>query len=202
MEGGSLYSSGVYTASVTLNKTTAQLAASGLASTTLAAISGKFVTGADYIDSQLATAAGRERLSNYSFSSAKFATDQGEMYIITARGVAPFEPKINVSVSQAKIKESGKSASFILTLGKVATDELIVKYSLSGTAKRKTDYTGPGSKGYVEIPKGVKTFSIPIRPLDDEVDEKAETVVLKLLRNDGYKRGATSTATITITDND
>lgn len=202
VEGGSLYSSGEYTASFTTNHPAGDLAASGLDSATLDAISGKFVTGADYIDSELATAEGRDRLSNYSFSANTYPTDQGNMYLVTAGGFTPDVPTLHVSVTRDTIKEGGKVSAIVLKLNKPATDELIVRYTLAGKARIKSDYTGPSAKLFVEIPKGKTTFRIPVRPVDDKSREPVEDLVFKLSKNDGYKIGRKKAAGIRIKDND
>lgn len=202
VEGGGLYSSGDYTASFTLTYPAADLAEQGLTAESLNAIQGKFVTGKDFIDSELATAEGRERLSNYSFSSASYPTHQGAVYLITAGGFTPKEPILNVSTPDDIIREGGKATSIILKLKKAATDELIVRYTLEGKAKIKSDYTGPPAVRYVEIPKGRTTFRIPVRPVDDNLEEATENLVFELSKNDGYRIGANKSVTIRIKDND
>ena len=203
VEGGSLYSSGEYTGSFTFNRTTAELAESGLDAATLSAIAGKFVIGADYIDSELATPEGRERHSNYSFVTSKsYTTDQGRVYLVTAGGFTPDVPTINVSMAKSPIREGGRPSAIILKLNKPASDELIVRFTQGGTAKFKTDYTGPPAKRFVMIPKGKTTFRIPVRPLEDGIKEAAEDFVFRLAKNDGYKIGQKKAATIRIQDND
>lgn len=202
IEGGSLYSSGTYTASFTFNYPAAELATRGLDATTLNTISGKFVTGADYINSELATVEGRDRLSNYSFSAAVYPTDQGNVYIVTAGGFTPKVPTINVSVTRTTIQEGGQRSAIVLNLNRAAADELIVRYTLDGTAKLKDDYTGPAATRTLEIPKGITTIHIPVRPVDDQAKELAETLIFQLAKNDGYRMGSVKTATIRINDND
>jgi hypothetical protein len=202
VEGGGLYSSGEYSASFTQTKTAAELAGSGLDAGTLDTITGKFITGADYIDSELATAEGRDRLANYSFSKTGYTTDLGRVYIITAGGFTPKVPKINVSVTKSSAKEGGKPVNIELKLSEAATDELIVRFALAGSAKFKTDYTGPSAEYFVEIPKGKTTFRIPVRPVDDKLKESTETLTFQLVKNDGYKIGKDKSVTVRIKDND
>ena len=87
-------------------------------------------------------------------------------------------------------------------LSKASTDEIILRYTLGGTAKIKADYTGPKAVRYVEIPKGKTTFRIPVRPVDDMFKESSETLVFQLAKNDGYKIGLKKTVTFSINDND
>lgn len=202
VEGGGLYSSGDYVASFTLTHPAADLAEQGLTAASLDAIEGKFVTGSDFIDSELATAEGRERLSNYSFSSARYPTDMGNVYLVTAGGFKPKEPLLNVSVTDDTIREGGKQTAIVLTLKKAATDELIVRYTLGGRAKLNDDYKGPAAERYVEIPKGRTTFRIPVRPVDDKTAEDTEKLIFELAKNDGYRIGTSKSVTIRIKDND
>lgn len=203
IEYGSLYSSGNYTATVTRNYPTDELATRGLSATSLTAIAGKFVIDSKFIDSELATAEGRERLSNYSFSSASYPIeDFGSVYIVTAGGTTPKVPTINVSAAKTKLREGGKDSAIEIKLSRAAKDELILRYTLAGTAKIKADYTGPKAVRYVEIPKGKTTFRIPVRPIDDMRKEPTEKLVFQLAKNDGYKIGTQKTVTFTITDND
>jgi hypothetical protein len=202
VEGGSLYSSGAYTASFTQTHPASELATLGLDATSLQAISGKFVTGKEYIDSELATAEGRDRLANYTFSKTSYPTDRGTVYLVTPGGFTPKVPTLNVTVAKTSIREGGQPTAFVITLSKAAADELIVRYTLGGTAKIRTDYTGPKAARFVEIPKGVRTFTIPVRPADDTVKESSESLIFQLAKNDGYKIGAKKSVTIRITDND
>ena len=202
IEGGGLYSSGEYSASFSRTSPATDLAAQGLDAASLLAISGKFVTGADYIDSELATATGRDRLANYSFSKTSYPTDNGRVYLVTAGGFTPTVPTINVSVSQAAIREGGPPTSIVLKLNQAATDELIVRFALGGTAKIKNDYTGPAATRFVEIPKGKTTFRIPVRPVNDKTKETVETLYFQLVKNDGYKIGSKKSVKLRIKDND
>jgi hypothetical protein len=77
---------------------------------------------------------------------------------------------------------------------------LTVFYSVAGTATSGSDY---GSlTGSVIIPGGSKSATLIVAPIDDDLIEVAETVVVTLSPASAYAVGAANSATVTITDND
>jgi hypothetical protein len=77
---------------------------------------------------------------------------------------------------------------------------MVVYYSVSGTASSE-DYT-PALPDSVVIADGNTSTTITITPVDDELVEGNETVILTLGSGTGYSVGSPSSATITIADND
>ncbi len=77
---------------------------------------------------------------------------------------------------------------------------LAVNYTLSGSAINGTDYTAlPGS---VVIPAGLDSAPFFASAIDDALVEGGETVVATLSPSPAYSPGASTTGTVTITDND
>ncbi|MFB2878171.1 SdiA-regulated domain-containing protein [Floridanema aerugineum] len=82
------------------------------------------------------------------------------------------------------------------------TNSLTVTYTISGTASTG-DYT-PTLTGAVEIPAGQSFVDFSITPVDDATFEGSETLTLTLASSTNYALDApaTTTATVTIADND
>jgi len=85
-------------------------------------------------------------------------------------------------------------------------NELTVFYSLHGTAQNGSDYeTLPGS---ITIPAGRRTARIVVKPINDELEERIETVVLELQSDPSlgpvarYLVGRPGRAAAIIVDND
>lgn len=73
-----------------------------------------------------------------------------------------------------------------------------VYFQLSGNAVNGSDYEQIDSP--LVIPAGFTSITVPIVPIDDEVQEYRETVKLTLLNVPGATIGAASTATISLVD--
>ncbi|MGO4918355.1 Calx-beta domain-containing protein [Maribacter spongiicola] len=80
---------------------------------------------------------------------------------------------------------------------------IIVNYVVSGTAGNGVDYTAINANA-VSIPVGEQQAEIDILPINDAIQEGAETVILTLATGTGYVLGSgpTRTATVQINDND
>lgn len=115
-------------------------------------------------------------------------------------------PVISISAVDASAAESAKgnqNATFkISRTGGVATD-LVVYYSIAGTATNGADYQT--LNGQITILAGKSSALIALNPTDDAVYEPTESVVLTLNLNGGYLlSGSTKrqSATATIRDNE
>jgi gliding motility-associated-like protein/uncharacterized repeat protein (TIGR01451 family) len=77
-----------------------------------------------------------------------------------------------------------------------------VNYTVTGTAVSGSDYSA--LSGSVVIANGQQSNTITVTPIDDNIVESAETVIVTLNTGTGYELGstATRTATVTITDTD
>lgn len=202
-EFGALYSSGEYTVNGIRKYSSDEVVSRGLSLATLDSIKGKFVMDASFLDTDLGTPEGRERLSNYTISTTKYQImDFVMVYILEAGGTTPKRPTINITATKSKIREGGAPAFIEVKLSKPVTSEVMLQYTLGGTAKFKTDYTGPKASRSMLVPQGKSSFRIPIRPVDDTSKEGPETVVFELAKNDGYIKGKMNSVKIKINDND
>lgn len=200
---GSLNSSGEYTVFSNFNYPLAEVTRRGLTETTIGAISGKFVLDASFVDRDLATVEGRERLSNYSFSSNSYnIMDFVRVYIVTANATTPKLPIINISATKSIISEGGLASYIVVKLNRSASEDILMLYTLGGTAKLTSDYTGPRAVRYAVIPRGSISTRIPVRPVNDFAKESIESIVFNLAKSDGYRLGVNRSVTIQIKDND
>ena len=106
-----------------------------------------------------------------------------------------------VSASPQTVTE-GRSVRFTVRLTEAtSTDDVVIRYTVDGTATRGEDYTAPA--GTLTIGKGLTSGTFTIQTLDDTDLEPAEMLVVTLAGGtsvgDVIARGS---ATVTITDND
>ncbi|SEL50964.1 gliding motility-associated C-terminal domain-containing protein [Maribacter orientalis] len=80
---------------------------------------------------------------------------------------------------------------------------ITVNYTVSGSAVNGTDYTAISANA-VSIANGIQSVPIVIAPINDQIQEGIETVIITLGTGTGYVLGttATQTATVNINDND
>lgn len=200
---GALYSSGEYTVYGNREYPSDEVVRRGLTLATLDSINGKFVMDSSFLDTDLATAEGKERLSNYSISTTKYEVmDFVTVYIVNAGGTTPKRPTISITATQSTIREGGATAFIEVKLNKPVTSEVLLEYTLGGTANLKADFTGPKASRSMLIPRNKKSFRIPVKPVDDNIKESSENIVFQLSKNDGYIIGKTKSVNIKITDND
>lgn len=108
---------------------------------------------------------------------------------------------VTITATDASATEPDDAAAFTVTrLGSGTTADLIVAYSVSGTATPGADYISPS--GIVTIPAGQASAAIPIIPLDDYEVEAVKTVVLTLAAGPGYNLDTNINATVTLADDD
>ncbi len=109
-----------------------------------------------------------------------------------------------ITATQPNAAEGGSNGTFTITkYGGSYTNDITVRYAISGTASNGVDYvTLPG---FVTIPRTSTNATITVQPIDDSLAEPTETVILTLLpANDGsvYSFGSQPSATVYIADND
>jgi predicted nucleic acid-binding Zn ribbon protein len=81
------------------------------------------------------------------------------------------------------------------------TQPLAVNYTLAGTATNGVDYTNLSNS--VTFTAGQATATVTVAPIDDNIVEPTESVVLTLVNGTGYNLAADLTkAQVNITDND
>lgn len=118
-------------------------------------------------------------------------------------GAAPPPPAVvTVSVPDAAAAEVGLDTGRIrLTRsGGDLTRPLTVAYAVGGTATPGSDYQPLADT--VTFAPGVTTLRLLITPLDDDVVEEPETVVVELLPGVGYGPGPTDRGGVTLTSDD
>jgi subtilase family serine protease len=83
--------------------------------------------------------------------------------------------------------------------GDVSSD-LVVRYGVTGTATPDADYVA--LSGEATIAAGSNEVIVSVIPIDDDMYEPDETIVVSLASETGYDIGDPTTATITVVSND
>jgi Ca2+-binding RTX toxin-like protein len=112
---------------------------------------------------------------------------------------------VTVSATDANAAETllGTTANpgvFTLTRTGNITVSVTVNYTVSGTATTGVDYTNLA--GTVSFAAGQATTTVQISPIDDNINEGTETVILNLASGSGYVMGTNQTATVNLADNE
>jgi sugar lactone lactonase YvrE len=109
-------------------------------------------------------------------------------------------PVVNIEATDGSAAEAGLDSG-TFTLSQTGTvDALVVNYTIAGSAENGVDYAPIAAS--VTIPAGSNSAIITITPIDDELVEGSENVVLTLVESSGYEIGSGNNATVTIADND
>ena len=127
--------------------------------------------------------------------------------IIIATGSA--EPSVSVTASPNDLLEdSGTTSTFTFTLSEVATSNILVNFTVGGTAVVTTDYTVTGAdsfgltSGTATIATGTSSVNVVVLPLTDSDVEVQETIELMVASGTGYIGGSPNDATVTISNDD
>ncbi|SFM64442.1 Calx-beta domain-containing protein [Chitinophaga sp. YR627] len=104
--------------------------------------------------------------------------------------------------------EPGTNAAFTISLptGVTADEEVIVNFSVAGTATSGVDYTALGTS--VTIPAGQNSATLTVPVLDDQIIEATETVIVTVTGGSATNAGTftanatNATATVNISDDD
>jgi hypothetical protein len=130
-------------------------------------------------------------------------------YTIGASGTATvtisdFPAIVNITATDPNASESGDQGLFTFTRsGGNASATLRVFFDRGGTATNNIDYAVISA--FIDFPANVLTVTQAVVPVDDALDEPAETVILTLssvANPPQYTIGASGEATVTIADND
>ena len=124
----------------------------------------------------------------------------GQAAFVVAPEPPPADPQVTVTGGGSAEEAGEVSASFQVDLDQTAGDDLVVTYSVSGSATAGEDYES--LSGSVTILAGSTSESIEIIPIDDAEVESNEVVILTLTAGSGYDVGQPGLATITITSDD
>ncbi|MCL6503841.1 MAG: choice-of-anchor D domain-containing protein, partial [Pirellulales bacterium] len=111
-------------------------------------------------------------------------------------------PTVSVQAIDAQAAEQGPdTATFRFTRLGASSTQLVINYSLSGTATVGDDYQHPA--GSVTLMPGVTTLDLQIEPWDDAEQEEVETIVLTITPHAAYLVDSeAASATAYVEDND
>jgi len=113
---------------------------------------------------------------------------------------SPVPPTVSFAqLSQAESEEIG-TLSVVAQLSSAYYQNVVVPFSLSGTAAQGADYTI--SSDQILIPAGSATGSVSVIVVNDALDEEDETVILTMGQPSNVALGSPSVHTITILDDE
>ncbi|WGV29016.1 ELWxxDGT repeat protein [Halotia branconii] len=115
---------------------------------------------------------------------------------------SPFISTVSITATDANATEAGSSPSMLRISRTGDTNiALAVKYTISGTAINGSDYTQ--LTGIAGIAVGQSFVDINITPVDDDLVETSETIILTLTTGTDYDIDASKiSASVMIADND
>ncbi|MBI3882154.1 MAG: PKD domain-containing protein [Verrucomicrobia bacterium] len=130
-----------------------------------------------------------------------YVIDNAEATMLVVDDDPPGTPTVSVTAGNTGVVEgSSDVANFVFRRTSAPlTNDLIVNFSLTGTASNGADYvTVPGT---VILPAGQSVVAVPIVPINNYFVDGDRTVVATVQAGAGYNASA-STATVTIVDDD
>jgi hypothetical protein len=110
------------------------------------------------------------------------------------------QPVVNILASKNVASEVGPQNGVFTISRTAATSDLVVYYTISGTATNGEDYETIADS--ITLPSGEDSATITITPRPDSIEEGDETVNITLLENSDYAIGTPNSATVTITEED
>jgi hypothetical protein len=124
----------------------------------------------------------------------------GEAAITILDDDAPSRPAVSVTATSPSVPENGAdSGEFVFSRTGPTQNDLLVYYSVAGTATPGTDYTTlPGA---VLIPAGQSAAKAQFQPIDNKQVEPDKTVIVNLTASGAYTISG-STAQVKIVDDD
>jgi len=121
-------------------------------------------------------------------------------FSITAT-LAAATPTVSIAATDASAAEAGLDpGTFRISASLAPTTDLVVSYTITGTALNGTDYTT--ILATATILANTSSVDVTITPIDDATVEVSETVILTLTDGAAYDLGANAAATVTITNDD
>ncbi|MBU2897807.1 Calx-beta domain-containing protein, partial [Vibrio hepatarius] len=124
---------------------------------------------------------------------AETATDELTIYKVN-------DPELTIVASDSSASEPNDSGRFRITVSEAFAQDTTMNIAISGTARNGTDYTT--IRQTHNFRAGRQTLDILVTVRDDSVEENSETVVVTLQDGNGYVVGSSSSATVTIKDDD
>ena len=109
-------------------------------------------------------------------------------------------PRINIApVNNLSESNPDTGGSFNLSLNRALPVDLVVNYTITGTAINGEDFEIPSS---VTIPAGDRTGSIDVAVIDDRIFDPGENIIVTLADSPLYNFGASISAELTIVDDE
>ena len=130
--------------------------------------------------------------------SKHFTKDASNYFLVLGSENAIQRPTVKITVANANTTESVDNATFTVTRTGSTAAQLVVKYSVGGTATPGVDY--PALTGTITIPAGSTQKKFTVSGYYDTLVEGPETVVITLSPNPAYTVISASSATATIWD--
>src|ERR1043166_1211914 len=125
----------------------------------------------------------------------------GRLNLAKALGTVSTGVTVTVTASDPDAAETGPDPGVIRFHRTGDTSQpLPVSWTFSGTAVNGSDYQQLPTTG--TIPAGQADADLTITPIDDNIVEGPETVIVTVVSGPGYSAGSPSSATVTIADND
>jgi hypothetical protein len=111
-------------------------------------------------------------------------------------------PNVSVMATTPSVYEYEESSSAMFTITRTGStvSDLLVRYTIDGTATSIDDYHSVGVS--VVIPAGSSSALVPILPVNDTVLEGDEHIVLTLVNDTAYIVANPDTAAVTINDDE
>ncbi|HYI11662.1 MAG TPA: S8 family serine peptidase [Thermoanaerobaculia bacterium] len=108
---------------------------------------------------------------------------------------------VTISATDNTATEAGTTTgTYTITRTAPATNPLVVRFTVGGTATSGSDYNALGAT--VTIAAGATTATLVVRPINDSTVEPNETVIVTVAPVPTYQVGSASSATVTITSDD
>jgi acetyl esterase/lipase len=104
------------------------------------------------------------------------------------------------AVDQVAAEAGPEVGGFRLSLAAPLGTDLTVRYRVSGTAANGVDYAP--LYGSVTFPAGEVSVLLDVSPVDDDLAETGETVILGLAPSSAYRIGSPATASVVIADSE
>jgi phospholipase/lecithinase/hemolysin len=134
----------------------------------------------------------------YLFWDAIHPTTTGHYYLAAAAYSAiTGQEVVSVTAPTSQTTAGESSVSYYVTrIGDNLTDQLLVNYSVSGSAIPGQDYAA--LKGARKLKAGHRSAQVKLQSFQSDAGSKNETVMLTLGAGSGYVLGGLKNATVTI----
>lgn len=130
--------------------------------------------------------------------STNAAYIRGTSTAVTAKIIDDDIPNVTIAATDATANENGDTATFTITRTGSTTAPLTVHYSSGGDALHGTDYQPLA--GYVTIAPGQTTAEVLVIPINDDLGEPAQSIVIQLRSASHYRVATPSLATASLVD--